>query len=409
MRHFLSNLINDILFVLLYMRSILKVNDKKAEGVLLIRFSHIGDFIVWLDSAKEYRSIYPGEKITFLCDRYKDIKMLAEKMGYFDEVLVLETRGVSRLKSIREMMKRNYRIVINADLSRTILSDNFALAAGADTRIAAETDFTRISRRKARCSDKAYDRIVSCDGIHTMELIRNAQFIRGLARNQSFRACLPVIPEGLAQDVTSVKNYFAICPGGETPLKYWNEEKYAQVINYIFEKDTKIKCIAVGTGKEKKELRRILKNVVHKERVITLLGRTNILEYIEVLRKARWLITNDTSAAHIAGAVGTFSAAVAVSWDKGRFYPYQVEKKLPDAVLPVGIHANVQCAGCGTYGIDTANPKCLENRRMRCVNRVEAVQMIHVVNYFMEKERNEQQTIRTKIKPKAEQIKIYQH
>ena len=113
-----------------------------------------------------------------------------------------------------------------------------------------------------------------------------------------------------------------------------------------------------------------------------------------MLRRARWLITNDTGAAHIAGAVGTPSAVAAVSWDIGRFYPYRTERQAPGGVLPVGIHAEVACAGCGTYGIDTVHPKCLENHRMRCVNRIEAVQMIHVVTTFMEKVKNEQQNNR---------------
>lgn len=392
MRHLISDIVNGILFVWLYLR--MKRNHRKGSGVLLIRFSHIGDFVVWLDAAKEFRSLYPGEKITFLCDKYKDIKMLAERMGYFDEVIVLETRGYQRLKSIWKMMRQKYRVVINADTSRTILSDIFVMAVSAEERIAAKTDLTRISPKGARCSDRVYDRVIPCDGIRTMELIRNAQFIRGLSQNREFRARMSVIPKLLEEDVISEGYYFALCPGGETPLKYWNEEKYAQVMNYIFQKDKEIQCVAIGVQKERKELGRILRHVVHKERVISLLGRTNILEYIEVLRKARWLITNDTSAAHIAGAVGTLSVAVAVSWDIGRFYPYQVEEKSADCVLPAGIHAKLSCAGCGTYGIDTAHPKCLENHRMRCVNRVEAAQMICVVNRFMEKVKNEQQKIR---------------
>ena len=394
MRHFLSDMANEVLFALLYVRNVVRKKEKGAKGILLVRFSHIGDFVIWLDAAKEYRNLYPGETITLLCDKYKDIKMLAEKLGYFDEVIVLQTRGLYRLCSVWRMMKRKYGVVINADTSRTVLSDIFVLAARAVERIAAKTDFTRISRKKACRSDKIYDRVIPCGGIRTMELIRNAQFIRGLSKKCDFRACQPVIPKMPVNRTVRETHYFALCPGGETPLKYWNEEKYAQVLNYIFEKDKEIKCVAVGIGKEKEELRKILKHVVCKDRVISLIGRTTILEYIEVLRRARWLITNDTGAAHIAGAVGTPSAVAAVSWDIGRFYPYRTERQAPGGVLPVGIHAEVACAGCGTYGIDTVHPKCLENHRMRCVNRIEAVQMIHVVTTFMEKVKNEQQNNR---------------
>lgn len=399
MRHFISNIINDILFILLYIRSRIKRNDRNASGVLLIRFAHIGDFIVWLDAAKEFRSIYPDEKITFLCDKSKDVKMLAEKMGYFDEVLVLETRGYGRLKSICKIMKQTYRIVINADPSRTILSDDFVLAVGANERIAVKTDLTRISRRKAHYSDKIYNRVIPCDGIKTMELIRNAQFIRGLSKEHRFRADLPVIPEFLSNAVITEKNYFVICAGGNTPLQYWNEEKFAAVINYIFEKDPDIKCVAIGVETEADEFRKIAAGVIQTNRIISLIGRTNILEYIEVVRNARWLITNDTSAAHIAGAVETPSVAVAVSWNTGRFYPYQTENKPAGHILPIGIRADLACSGCGEYGIDAAHLKCLENHRARCVNRVKTTQMLEIVDRFMEKESNGQR--------KVKQNKIY--
>ena len=37
-----------------------------SNGLLLLRLDALGDFILWLDSAKEYRKIYPGRKITLL-------------------------------------------------------------------------------------------------------------------------------------------------------------------------------------------------------------------------------------------------------------------------------------------------------------------------------------------------------
>ena len=208
-----------------------------------------------------------------------------------------------------------------------------------------------------------------------------------------------MIPEFLSNAVITEKNYFVICAGGNTPLQYWNEEKFAAVINYIFEKDPDIKCVAIGVETEADEFRKIAAGVIQTNRIISLIGRTNILEYIEVVRNARWLITNDTSAAHIAGAVETPSVAVAVSWNTGRFYPYQTENKPAGHILPIGIRADLACSGCGEYGIDAAHLKCLENHRARCVNRVKTTQMLEIVDRFMEKESNGQH--------KVKQNKIY--
>lgn len=386
MRHFISDVVNRILFLLLYIRMRLLRKNPGAENILIIRFSHIGDFVVWLDSAKEYRNLYPGEKIIFLCDRYKDVSLLAEKMGYFDEVMVLETRGFGRLKSIRRVMGQRYRVVVNADTSRTTLSDNFVMAARANERIAPRTDLTRIGKKRVRCSDRIYDRVIPCDGIKTMELVRNAQFIRGLSGNQDFRAQLPRIPVLPCHAALGVKNYFALCPGAETERRYWNAEKFAQVVNFIFDRNQDITCVALGTAREAGEWNRILQNVIQKERTVSMFGKTDILEYVEAVRGARFLVTNDTSAAHIAGAVGTPAAVAAAGSDRGRFYPYQVEQHLENEKIPIGIHADVDCAGCAEFGFDARHLKCLENGRMRCVNRITAEQMICVVQKFMEQD-----------------------
>lgn len=69
MRHFLSDMANEVLFALLYVRNVVRKKEKGAKGILLVRFSHIGDFVIWLDAAKEYRNLYPGETITLLCDK----------------------------------------------------------------------------------------------------------------------------------------------------------------------------------------------------------------------------------------------------------------------------------------------------------------------------------------------------
>ncbi|MBT4662351.1 MAG: lipopolysaccharide heptosyltransferase family protein, partial [Candidatus Marinimicrobia bacterium] len=37
------------------------MQKNKLELVLLIRQDAIGDFVMWLDTAKEYRELYPSE------------------------------------------------------------------------------------------------------------------------------------------------------------------------------------------------------------------------------------------------------------------------------------------------------------------------------------------------------------
>ncbi len=377
-------MVNEILFVLLSVRRRLQKKQKPdTSGILLVRFSHIGDFVLWLDAAKEFRRMYPGEKITFVCDRYKDVRMLAEKTGYFDEVAVLRTRGIGRLSGIRQAMRLSGRIAVNADPSRTVLSDLVMLAVRAQARIAQQADTTRMSKWQARRSDRIYDRIIRCGGIRTMELIRNAQFIRGLSGKDRFRAGIPQIASLLPKEEVRAKlrlpaRYFVLCPGGEAPQKYWDAKKYAAGLNQIFALDTQICCVAAGTAGEQSELEKIRRYVKagQKERVISRIGATSLIEYIELIRCAAWLLSNDTSAAHIAAAVGTQAVVLAQSWDWGRFYPYRTERRSQTDCPPICIHAHIACAGCLAYGIQLGRQKCLVNGRVLCMEQITVGQVI---------------------------------
>lgn len=374
-----SELVNLFLFYILYWRkSFLERETRNGEGVLLVRFAHIGDFILWLDAAKEFKRLYQGKKITLLCYEYKNIKEIAEKTGYFDEIIVVNTHGSARIRSLLCMMKKSYELVINANPSRTVLSDLYVMAPKAGKRIAPKADSTCMEEKFIKKSDRIYNQVIDCDDIETMELVRNAQFISGL-KQEKYVSTLPVLRK-MTDFPAPTKRYFAVCPGGETPLKYWEEEKYAEVIRAVFQMDKTICCIFLGIGQETKLVKRILDMLgAFSERTFQYAGKTDLLQYIELIRNAEFLITNDTSAGHIAAATDTQAYVVAVSWDKGRFYPYVDEKNDKNRKLPVALHAELACAGCRLRNMDLEKPHCLEHGRMRCVSRVTAEQMIGAI------------------------------
>lgn len=374
-----SELINLFLFHILYWRkSFLGRKVRHKEGILLVRFAHIGDFILWLDAAKEFKNLYQGKKITLLCYEYKNIKEIAEKTGYFDEIIIVNTHGAARIRSLLYMMKKNYELVINANPSRTVLSDLYVMAPRAGKRIAPKADSTCMKEKFIKKSDRIYNQVMECDDIETMELVRNAQFISGL-KQEKYVSTLPVLKK-MTEFSPPVKRYFAVCPGGETPLKYWEEEKFAEVIRAVFQMDKTISCIVLGTEQEAKLAKRILDMLgILSGRTLQYAGRTNLLQYIELIRNAEFLITNDTSAGHIAAATNTQAYVVAVSWDKGRFYPYVDEKNDKNRKLPVVLHAGLPCTGCRLRNMDLRKPNCLEHGRMRCVSSITAEQMIEVI------------------------------
>lgn len=381
--HGISELINKVLFIFLWFTRSFRPLRETTDSVLLVRCAHIGDFVLWLDSAQAFRTLYPSKKLVFLTYTYKDVSEIAEKTGYFDEVRVLDSGWRKRVTSIRILMHERYDVVINANPSRSLQSDLFALAPRSGERIAPESDLTMISPRWLRWSDRAYTRIIYCEKIKTMELIRNAQFMRGLGV-EKFRASLPVLPVSTKWEKPA-KHYFAVCPGADNLAKCWPAEKFAEMADRLVE-ETGLTCILLGAEKEKPIGNRILTAMRYKEHCISLMGKTSLPTYIEAIKDADFLISSDTSAGHIAAAVRTLAIVIDSGWDRGRFYPYTTETEDDKPFLPFSVVPDFDCLGCGENPSVTKNLDCMTDGVMKCVAAVTVKQVYlawkNSIDYF---------------------------
>lgn len=362
MKHFLSTLLNRVLFLFLSKTRGLRPLKEKTGTVLLVQFAHIGDFIVWLDSARMYRKLYPDQKITFLCRKFKSIRQLAQATGLFDEVIEVDDGWKRRIFSVMRMTRKSFDIVINTRPTRDLQSDLYILAPRSRQRIAPASDLTCISKAWLNKSDAAYTRIIPCGGIETMELIRNAQFVRGLGA-YDFLASLPVLPE-FNPPKELPHTYFAVCVGANNPANRWPPERFAKVIDAVTERYN-IPCVLIGNSEEYpigEQIRRISK---HPDRLVMSQGKTTLTEYIELIRRAEFLISNDTSAGHIAPAVRTPAIVIQPGWNYGRFFPYRIEREAVG--LPVSVAAAIDCVGCGRDPTVDGSKSCLNGGVMKCI------------------------------------------
>ena len=79
---------------------------------------------------------------------------------------------------------------------------------------------------------------------------------------------------------------------------------------------------------------------------INLVDKTTLTELIEIIRLARILISNDTSAIHIAAGVDTQSVCILGGGHYGRFLPY------PDSIegiKPAIVINKMSCFGCNWH------------------------------------------------------------
>lgn len=366
----ISILLNEVLFIVLKIKS--KIDKEvNSNNIFIIRFAHIGDFCIWLDSAKAYRELYPGKKIIFLTYSYKNITELAEATGYFDKVISFETEGFKRIRALKRALHFSGDTIINANPSRSLLSDLFVLAVNVNYRIAQQSDITEMSPRALKRSDRIYDRVIPCN-MNEMELVKNADFMRGLGLSD-FRAGMFEIPEIPCKVEIPSEKYAVIFPDADTEIKMWDYKNFAGVIKNIID-IYQYKCLLLGSGKFK-HVGDNISDIVYDTNCINLMGQTTLPQCIQLVRNAQIVVSNDTGGAHIAAGVRTPCVVLAVGWNRGRFFPYKLEQINAEDVLPIDLIANVKCLGCGIENINRYNPECGNQGVPRCIaeNTVEDV------------------------------------
>jgi len=166
-----------------------------------------------------------------------------------------------------------------------------------------------------------------------MEIQRNAEFIKGLGL-QNFSASRPYLPKtfDLSSDLTINKSYFVIFPGAFHNFRMWPAEKFAEVLSRLVESNHGLAVLCGGL-----EERDLCSHIIHLsgKEALNLAGETSLPELVEVIRKAKFLIGNETSAIHIAAAVETPSVCILGGGHYGRFVPYVLEEELCFAPVPV--------------------------------------------------------------------------
>jgi ADP-heptose:LPS heptosyltransferase len=338
--------LNDFLSSLFCKKNDDKLNNK--QRVLIIRLDAIGDSIIWLDSAKEYRTIYPPEKyhLTLLCNQTWE--SIAEQLPYFDKVISLNKKKFYRnlfyrSNMLRNIKTRNFDIVIQPTFSREFhLGDSIIRASNAKQRIGFMGDLSNITYSIKNISDKWYTKLIPASNEVLMELERNAEFMRGLGLN-NFQCSVPSWPIKSEYVIPTLNKYFVIFPGASNRKRAWSPKSFSKIISKIHQKTGWNAVICGGSGEEDlgKEIICLTEDAI----TIDLIGKTNLLELGEVIRNSQLLIGNETSAIHMAAAVRVPSICILGGGHFGRFMPYNINGNNTN-FIPKPVFNKMECFNC---------------------------------------------------------------
>jgi ADP-heptose:LPS heptosyltransferase len=198
-------------------------------------------------------------------------------------------------------------------------------------------------------SDRWYTRLIYSDPSPKMELIRNAEFVRGLF-GSDFHAKLPDLraiaalhlDESFAAAMEGNPRFYVLFPGARESYKLWPVTSFAEIAERLY-RQTGWKGVVCG-GTADHDLAVQLCNQCSAP-LLNWAGRTDLAQLAAIISAAQLLLANDTSATHIAAACGVRAVCILGGGLYGRFLPYEVEQA-DGRPLPCAIIHQMPCFGC---------------------------------------------------------------
>ncbi len=333
-KYFLLDIKNaiDILVNFIFKISKRIFNRYKTNSVLVVRLDAIGDYILFRNFLTELRNdaAFRNKKITLLGNPV--FKEIAEKLDcnvinnfiwVNPDILIDQELSKTKLKIKLKLRIANYDILIHPVHSRKWEIDNFLFSIGLKYTITSSGDASNYdSVNQLHEANKLYNRIIEVETLGVFEFFRNKFFFEGLL-NKNLQTQLSIDP--IARTETK-SNYIVIFPGGHAEYRKWETKQFASFIDQLTEKyNGKYVFKIAGAFYEKIIVDEIISYSKNKNLIESLVGRTTLLDLIRLIDGALLLISNETSAVHMAAALKSKAVCISNGNHFGRFNPYPNE------------------------------------------------------------------------------------
>lgn len=351
------------------------------KNILIIRPDAIGDYIVWSDSAKAYKQIFPTEKYTITFLGNPACIDLAKASGYFDESTAFDRKkfifNLSYRISTWKMLKNTpYDTIIYPAYSQEFCSGaSLIIHLKAKNKIGIVSDTAIDTAFWHQISAKRFTSLYNIDAEKLHELHKNAQFIQKLGL-KDFTASLPkLVANKLSIEIK--KPYFVVFPGARIGLRQWPKEKFIELINIIKKQKSEFTCVVVGSNDEFD----ICEQISQATQSQNLAGKTNIAQLVSVISNADFFIGNETAGIHIAIATRTPSVCIVGGGHFGRFVPYPTDILEKENTISLIAHHPMPCFHCDWNCKYQTN----RNQTVPCISQVEVSTVVGLTNEILAK------------------------
>jgi len=305
--------------------------DIEPKSLLLIRLDAIGDYVLFRNFIEVLKKSekYKEYKITLLGNiAWKDLSEELDR-EFVDEFIWLDKNRfkkdpVYRYKKLKEITEKGYEVVLSPVYSREFFyTDTIVKLVHANEKIGSVGDLSNITKWLKKKSDKYYSKLIDARSEIMFEFYRNKEFFEKLL-NQKIDLHKPHI------DIKKIKQknisfelpqrYAILFIGAGANFRKWNVGNFAKVGMWLKRKYG-YEIVLCGGNSDRHDALKFRKYYVGE--YLDLVGKTSLVELLYVIYNADLMISNETSAPHLAVALGNPKVFVISNGNHyGRFVPY---------------------------------------------------------------------------------------
>jgi ADP-heptose:LPS heptosyltransferase len=330
-----KNRIAALLYKTVLMAVKLLPSKKGQQHLLLIKTDEIGDYVLFHSYLKYFRqSNYKGYKITLVGNKAWQQIFEAYDRTTVDDTIWLNKKDFKKSLGYRYSFLKQIRAqatsdVVNCIFSRNIDADDaIAWAANGAYKVAMKGDQTNRGQ-DAKDQDKSiYTEIIDAGDEKVFDAVRNRNFIETVLGISNIPVETKINVRPPAEPLPF--RYFILFLGAGNPERKWPLDSFLQVADYARDKYSLVPVICGGPD-DAPEAERFVNQ--YEGEAHSYAGKTSLLQLIELLSGAQFLVCVDTGALHMAAAVKCPVVGLYSGKFYGRFAPYP--KEITDQFYPV--------------------------------------------------------------------------
>ena len=305
--------------------------EKNPKSLLLIRLDAIGDYILFRNYVEILKKSekYKDYSITLLGNSvWKDLTKELDS-EFVDKFIWLDRNRFSkdlfyRYKKLKEIVSSGYEVLVGSTFSRTFFfDDNIVKLINAKEKIGSISNTSNIDKWQKNIGDKYYTKLIDIKKELMFEFYRNKYFFECLL-DTKLDITKPIISlQNKSSGLKLSKKYAILFIGASDKYRKWSVKNFAKVGNYL-NREHGYDIVICGSSKDIKEANELEK--CYEGKILNLVGKTSLSELLVVIYNGDLILSNETSAPHIAVALNLKNIFVIYNGKHyGRFIPYPKE------------------------------------------------------------------------------------